>query len=264
MAGGSVGRSGAGPTVLPGGPPRDTPRDSGRTGALTLPEPTRQGRATVIPAGGRSAIAASAAPASSSGIRRVTRSAGAQPARRHQRRAARGSRRAAIPWLPSTSSSPDDHEVHRHRGQPSTSGSRPTCTCRPRGARRRDGRRAGGGAAERVEGQRAPAAGRLADADGHVAGGVHRVAAVQDRGAAPRPGQLQRLGPDVDGDDPGAGGRGDHHGRQPDAAAAVHGHPLPGAHPAHLRRPPGTRSRTGSRAPLPRPRRRQARQRRRG
>ena len=29
MAGGSVGRSGAGPTVLPGGPPRDTPRDSG-------------------------------------------------------------------------------------------------------------------------------------------------------------------------------------------------------------------------------------------
>ena len=41
--GGRVGmaRSGAGP------------RGPGRTGALTLPEPTRQGRATVIPAGGR-------------------------------------------------------------------------------------------------------------------------------------------------------------------------------------------------------------------
>ena len=64
-------------------------------------------------------------------------------------------------------------------------------------------------------------------------------------------GAAQRRVDDVDGDDPRARGRRDHHRRQPDPAAAVDREPLARRGPGRPAGPRGRRSRTGSRARPP-------------
>ncbi len=70
-----------------------------------------------------------------------------------------------------------------------------------------------------------------------------------DRGRrADGSGEFKFLVGDVDGDDIGAEGVGDHDGRQADAAAAVHRHPLPGGNPALIDDRPKRRGKTAAQA----------------
>ena len=93
------------------------------------------------------------------------------------------------------------------------------------------------GRAEGVEGEVGAAAGQLTDRGR----GVRRAGRVHALRRAELPRQVQGPRRHVDGDDPRARGRRDHHRRQADPAAAVHRDPLPRRDPALLHHRPERR-----------------------
>ena len=139
-----------------------------------------------------------------------------------------------MPWLPSTcSSSPITRSIGTS-GRPCAGGSRPTCTCRPRGRRHR---------IEFAQVTAAPSASSETCAPPPVssttaAGTSARPSTVCSAPSAA--GECQRAGGDVDRDHPRTGRRRDLDGGQPHTPAAVHRHPFPGLDLRHLHdRPEG-------------------------
>ena len=152
-----------------------------------------------------------------------------------------GSACAAMPWLPSSCSS---SAITRSIG---TSG-RPARAAAGRPARA--GRGGAGSATEFDAVAGAPSASRDTWAPPPVSSATAAAtsSAPSTACSAPSsPGQRQRAGRRRRRRSPArpAAAAIMHRG-QPDPAAAVHGQPLAGAHPAHVRRRPGRRSRSGS------------------
>ena len=104
------------------------------------------------------------------------------------------------------------------------SGSRPTCTWRPR---------LRSPAIEAAQAASLPIASRLTWAPPPVCSRMSAPAGTASSAPTVARAVQRRLG-DVDGDHARPRGRGDHHRRQPDAAAAVDGDPLARAHAADL------------------------------
>ena len=121
---------------------------------------------------------------------------------------------------------PGHHRAHVDRGAGLPGEEEPDLDVAAAGPQAGEGVGEGGSPPEGVEGEVDPAAGQLADLPGHLPG-----AGIDRRLRPERPGEAERGARDVDGHDPHAPARRDHHCGEACAAAAEDGAPVPGLGP---------------------------------
>ncbi len=189
--------------------------------------PAESARAiTVVPWRVKPPIAASSAPASSSAtVAPISRAGSSVP--RGDRVEQRGVVAHGHPVHAGELELVRDHAAHRNRDAALVAEHQADLDVAAVLAQRADGRGARARAAERVERHVRAAGGGLEHRRGRLA------AARVDRHLGPELARERQLGwVDVDRRHARAGRRGDHHGREPDAAAAVHGDPVALPRPA--------------------------------